>query len=74
MILPLKILRYVTANGTDIVGEWLVGLKDVRTRAKIVARIDRLAAGNFGDANRCAVACMSYGSTGDRAIEFITRR
>jgi putative addiction module killer protein len=49
MILPLKILRYVTANGTDIVGEWLVGLKDVLTRAKIVARIDRLAAGNFGN-------------------------
>ncbi len=49
MILPPEIRRYVTANGTDIVGEWLAGLKDVRTRAKIVARIDRLAAGNFGD-------------------------
>jgi putative addiction module killer protein len=49
MILPLEIRRYVAANGIDIVGEWLAGLKDVRTRAKIVARIDRLAAGNFGD-------------------------
>lgn len=49
MILPLEIRRYLTANGTDIVGEWLAGLKDVRTRAKIVARIDRLATGNFGD-------------------------
>jgi putative addiction module killer protein len=27
----------------------LAGLKDVRRRAKILARIDRLAAGNFGD-------------------------
>jgi putative addiction module killer protein len=49
MILPLEVRRYVTANGTDIVGEWLARLKDVRTRAKIVGRIDRLAAGNFGD-------------------------
>ncbi|HXM20383.1 MAG TPA: type II toxin-antitoxin system RelE/ParE family toxin [Terriglobales bacterium] len=49
MILPLEIRRYVTANGTDVVGEWLGGLKDVRSRAKIVARMDRLAAGNFGD-------------------------
>jgi len=49
MILPIEICRYVTANGTDVVGEWLARLKDVRTRAKIVARIDWLAAGNFGD-------------------------
>jgi putative addiction module killer protein len=49
MVLRLEIRRYVAANGTDIVGEWLAGLKDVRTRAKIAARIDRLAAGNFGD-------------------------
>ncbi len=49
MILPREIRRYVTASGKDIVGEWLAGLKDVRTRAKIVARIDRLAVGNFGD-------------------------
>ena len=49
MILLLEIRRYVTANGVDIVGEWLAGLKDIRSRAKIAARIDRLAAGNFGD-------------------------
>ncbi len=49
MITPLEIRRYVTTDGTDIIGEWLAGLKDIRARAKIVARIDRLAAGNFGD-------------------------
>jgi putative addiction module killer protein len=49
MISPLEIRRYVTAAGRDVVGVWLAGLKDVRTRAKIAARIDRLAAGNFGD-------------------------
>ncbi|MFZ0802253.1 MAG: type II toxin-antitoxin system RelE/ParE family toxin [Terriglobales bacterium] len=49
MTSPIEIRRYVAATGRDIVGEWLAGLKDVRARAKIVARIDRLAAGNFGD-------------------------
>jgi putative addiction module killer protein len=45
----VELRRYLTENGRDMVGEWLAGLKDNRTRAKIVARIDRLAAGNFGD-------------------------
>jgi len=30
-------------------GEWLAGLNDNRTRAKIIVRIDRLQAGNLGD-------------------------
>jgi putative addiction module killer protein len=29
--------------------DWLTGLADARTQAKIAARINRLAAGNFGD-------------------------
>jgi putative addiction module killer protein len=45
----MEIRRYLTESGRDVFGEWLAGLKDIRTRAKIVARIDRLSAGNFGD-------------------------
>jgi putative addiction module killer protein len=45
----MDIRRYLTASGRDVFGEWLSGLKDARTKAKIVVRIDRLAAGNFGD-------------------------
>ncbi len=30
-------------------GEWLAGLKDARARAKVAARVARLAAENFGD-------------------------
>lgn len=45
----LEVRRYVTESGTDIIGEWLAELKDARTRAKVAARIARLAAGNFGD-------------------------
>jgi putative addiction module killer protein len=45
----MEIRRYLTESGRDVFGEWLSELRDVRTRAKIVARIDRLSAGNFGD-------------------------
>jgi putative addiction module killer protein len=45
----MELRRYLTISGRDVFGEWLSGLRDVRTRAKIVARIDRLSAGNFGD-------------------------
>jgi putative addiction module killer protein len=49
MTKEIEVRRYLTGNGRDVLGEWLGGLKDNRTRAKILARIDRLAAGNFGD-------------------------
>ncbi|HTR26695.1 MAG TPA: type II toxin-antitoxin system RelE/ParE family toxin [Terriglobales bacterium] len=45
----MEIRRYVTESGRDVFGRWLAEIKDARTQAKIVARIDRLAAGNFGD-------------------------
>jgi putative addiction module killer protein len=45
----MELLRYLTASGRDVFGEWLAGLKDARTQAKIVARIDRLSVGNFGE-------------------------
>jgi putative addiction module killer protein len=41
--------RYLTESGRDVFGEWLSGLRDARTKAKIVARVDRLSTGNFGD-------------------------
>jgi putative addiction module killer protein len=34
---------------TETFSQWLRGLADSRTRAKIAARIDRLAHGNLGD-------------------------
>jgi len=45
----MEVRRYLTESGRDIFGEWLAGVRDVRTKAKIVARIDRLSAGNLGD-------------------------
>jgi putative addiction module killer protein len=51
----LEIRRYLTGSGKDVFGAWMSGLRDNRTKAKIVARIDRLSAGNFGD-------CKALGS------------
>jgi putative addiction module killer protein len=45
----IEILRYVTSNGRDVFGEWLVKLQDARAQAKVAVRIDRVASGNFGD-------------------------
>jgi putative addiction module killer protein len=45
----IELQRYVTSGGKDVFGEWLAKLQDVRAQAKIVARIDRVALGNFAD-------------------------
>ena len=34
---------------TSIFAEWLDGLRDIRARARVLARIERLATGNAGD-------------------------
>jgi putative addiction module killer protein len=34
---------------TDVYAKWLDGLHDVRARARILARVERLAVGNPGD-------------------------
>jgi putative addiction module killer protein len=34
---------------TDFFAKWLDGLQDIRARARILVRIERLAAGNPGD-------------------------
>ncbi len=45
----MDVRRYLTKSGRDVFGDWLSALKDDRTKAKIVTRIDRLSLGNFGD-------------------------
>jgi putative addiction module killer protein len=55
MTATIEIRRYITESGKDIFGDWLSDLRDARTQAKIIARIDRLSVANFGD-------CKSLGS------------
>jgi putative addiction module killer protein len=45
----IEIRHYVSRAGKDVFDDWLSRLNDVRARAKIAVRIDRLAVGNFGD-------------------------
>ncbi len=45
----VEIRHYVSRAGKDIFDEWLSQLADARAQAKIASRINRLAAGNFGD-------------------------
>lgn len=40
---------YVTEDGRDPLKEWLANLTDRQARARILVRVQRMAAGNFGD-------------------------
>jgi putative addiction module killer protein len=44
-----EIRRYTTAEGRDVFGEWVANVADLKARARIAVRIDRLAGGNSGD-------------------------
>ena len=46
---PVEIWQYQTKDGRTPVSEWLDRLRDATARARIVARLDRLAAGLLGD-------------------------
>jgi len=45
----IEVRHYVSRAGKDVFDDWLSQLADARTQAKVAARINRLAAGNFGD-------------------------
>ena len=45
----IEVRYYVTRAGKNIVDDWIASLNDSRTEARIMARIDRLRQGNFGD-------------------------
>lgn len=45
----IEIRHYVNRASKDVFDEWLSEVADRRAQAKIASRINRLAAGNFGD-------------------------
>ncbi len=45
----IEIRHYVSRAGKDVFDDWLSELADARAQARIATRINRLAAGNFGD-------------------------
>ena len=48
-MIAVEVREYQTAEGNTPLTEWLKGLRDGPTRARIVARLDRLKAGLLGD-------------------------
>lgn len=51
-VVPRKLRTYVLPDGGIPFQEWLSELKVKKARATILARIDRLRLGNFGDYKR----------------------
>ncbi|WP_165069648.1 type II toxin-antitoxin system RelE/ParE family toxin [Desulfovibrio sp. ZJ200] len=49
----MEIIHYRTEDGTDIYQRWVDGLRDTRAKVAILRRVDRAAAGNFGDHKFC---------------------
>ena len=47
--MTLRVLQYQTVDGRTPLVEWLDRLADRQARTRIVARLDRLSAGLFGD-------------------------
>jgi len=44
-----QIIDYLTPDRRDPFKDWLAGLADRQARARVLVRIQRMAAGNFGD-------------------------
>lgn len=44
-----RILHYTTTDGRDVFQTWLDSLRDPVAKARILVRLNRLAAGNIGD-------------------------
>lgn len=47
---PREIREYLTEEGKNPFSDWFKSLRDVRTQARIDARLNRLRCGQFGDA------------------------
>ena len=57
---------------TEPFAKWIDGLKDIRVRARILVRIERLATGHPGDVKPVGEGFQSCGSIMVPGIGFIT--
>ena len=47
------LFRYQAADGREPFTEWLSALRDRQAKARVLARLERLGVGNFGDCKPC---------------------
>ena len=48
-MLELNLQEYLTETGNSPFNNWLLGLRDIRARARVRTRLDRASLGNLGD-------------------------
>jgi putative addiction module killer protein len=48
-MLVFEIREYLTENGQSPFNDWLIGLRDIRARARVDTRLNRASLGNLGD-------------------------
>ena len=72
VIYKLQCFPVIELIQSETFRKWLTDLSDMRARVRIQARLDRLALGNAGDAQRSVKASASYASITDPAIAFIS--
>lgn len=48
-MLKFKLREYLSENGQSPFDDWLIGLRDIRARARVKTRLDRASLGNLGD-------------------------
>ncbi len=58
---------------TENFAKWINGLRDIRARARVLARVQRLACGNLEMSNQLAREYRKCGLTMDPNIGFTTR-
>jgi len=58
---------------TEVFVRWLDGLRDVRARARVQARIERLATGNPGDVQPVGAGVSEMRIDYGPAIEYISK-
>jgi len=51
-MIEYRLQEYLTKNGKSPFNEWLLGLRDIRARARVRTRLDRASLGNLGDYRR----------------------
>jgi putative addiction module killer protein len=57
---------------TETFAQWLDGLRDLRARARVQVRIERLAAGNAGDVKAVGKVSLNCESITVRGTEYIS--